>query len=148
VSAIASAGHLYLNSQAYGSDAFVSVKPIDGTFIVSTGSTATDDGRDAGVLINGQAASVNGLDASVRANGLDLNLMLTAARGTNLGTTSFSITGGGATFQIGPEVNPNGQVSIGIPNMGAATWATPRSVSSTPSRMAQQLADRQPHDGR
>lgn len=120
VSAIASGGHLYLNSQAYGSDAFVSVKPIDGTFIVSTGSTAIDEGRDAGVLINGQAASVRGLDASIRANGLDLNLLLTAQRGTIPGTTSFAITGGGATFQIGPEVNPNGQVSIGIPNMGSS----------------------------
>jgi len=120
VSAVASAGQLYLNSQAYGTDALVSVKPIDGTFIVSTGSTAIDTGRNAAVLINGQAASVNGLDASIRSNGLDLNLLLTAQAGTTLATTSFSITGGGATFQIGPEVNPNGQVSIGIPNMGSS----------------------------
>jgi len=120
VSAAASGTSVLINSQAYGDDAFVSVKPIDGTFIVATGTTTTDYGQDAGVLINGQTASVSGLEASLRANGLDLVMLLTADRGTNLGTTSFAITGGGATFQIGPEVNPNGQVSIGIPSMGSS----------------------------
>lgn len=117
---------ILLNSREYGSDAFVSVKPIDGNFIVATGSTTRDEGQDAGVLINGQQASVDGLTASLRANGLDLELDLTSDRGTRLGTTDFYITGGGATFQIGPEVNMNGQVSIGIPsvstsNLGNAT---------------------------
>ncbi len=122
VSAVASSDNkVYINSQAYGSDAMVSVKPIDGSFIVSTGSTASDDGQDAGVLINGQRASVQGLEASLRANGLDLHLLLTADRGTILGTTTFQITGGGATYQIGPEVNTSGQVSIGIPNVGSSS---------------------------
>lgn len=120
VSATLSGAYVLLNSQDYGSDALVSVKPIDGSFIVSTGSTASDIGVDASVLINGQNASVHGLEASLRANGLDLALLMTADRGTTLGTSTFAITGGGATFQIGPEVNPNGQVSIGIPNMGSS----------------------------
>jgi len=120
VSAIASGTDVIINSQNYGSDAFVSVKPVYGDFIVSTGSEAMDYGVDAGVIINGQAASVDGLEAALRANGLDLKLMLTPDRGTTLGTTSFAITGGGATFQIAPEVNPNGQVSIGIPNVGSS----------------------------
>ena len=120
VSAVASGTSVLINSQAYGDDAFVSVKPLDGTFIVATGTTTTDYGQDAGVLINGQTASVSGLEASLRANGLDLAMLLTADRGTNLGTSSFAITGGGATFQIGPEVNPNGQISIGIPSMGSS----------------------------
>jgi len=120
VSAALSGTTVLLNSQGYGSDALVSVKPIDGSFIVSTGSTAMDKGVDASVLINGQNASVRGIEASLRANGLDLTLLMTADRGTTLGTSTFAITGGGATFQIGPEVNPNGQVSIGIPNMGSS----------------------------
>ncbi|HSW45910.1 MAG TPA: flagellin [Phycisphaerae bacterium] len=120
VSAIASSdGSVYINSQAYGKDALVSVKPIDGNFIVSTGSTASDYGQDATVLINGQSASASGLQASLRANGIDVHLALTADFGTRLGTTTFQITGGGATYQIGPEVNPSGQVSIGIPNVGS-----------------------------
>jgi len=121
VSAVASSDNkVYINTQDYGSDAMVSVKPIDGTFIVSTGSTASDEGQDADVLINGQRASVQGLEASLRANGLDLHLLLTSDRGTALGTSSFQITGGGATYQIGPEVNTSGQVSIGIPNVGSS----------------------------
>lgn len=111
---------LLLNSKEYGSDAMVSVKPIDGNFIVATGSTAQDYGRDASVLINGQTARVKGLEASLRSNGLDLVLQLTADRGTRLGTTTFSITGGGATFQIGPNVTANGQVSIGIPSVATS----------------------------
>lgn len=112
--------HLKLNSQTYGSDALVSVKPLDGTFIVSAGSTEKRNGRDATVLINGQAASVDGLKASLRANGLDMVLDLTADRGTTLGTSTFTITGGGATFQIGPNVNAGGQVSIGIPSVATS----------------------------
>src|SRR5690606_5225558 len=68
----------------------------------------------------GQNARVKGLEASLRSNGLDLVLQLTADRGTTLGTTNFSITGGGATFQIGPNVNANGQVSIGIPSVATS----------------------------
>lgn len=121
VSAVASSdNNVYINSRGYGSEALVSVKPIDGDFIVSTGSTSMDRGQDATVLINGQRASVNGLEASLRSNGLDLQMLLTADRGTNLGTTNFQITGGGATYQIGPEVNTNGQVSIGIPSVGSS----------------------------
>ena len=33
---------------------------------------------------------------------------------------AFSTTPDHATFQIGPEVNPNGQVSIGLPAMGSS----------------------------
>lgn len=116
---------ILINSQEYGSDAFVSIKPIDGNFIVTTGSTTEDSGQDAGVLINGQQASSDGLVTSLRSNGLDLELHLTSDRGTNLGTSSFDITGGGATFQIGPEVNANGQVSIGIPSVATSNLGNP-----------------------
>jgi len=112
--------HLKLNSLSYGSDALVSVKPLDGTFIGAAGSTTLDRGQDATVLVNGQSAKVDGLRASLRANGLDLVVDLTAGRGTTLGTSSFYITGGGATFQIGPNVNAGGQVSIGIPSVSTS----------------------------
>ncbi len=117
---------LLLNTKTYGSDAILSVKTIEGDFIVPAGQTSRDEGADAGVLINGQSASVHGLDAQLRANGLDVDLELTTDRGTTLGTSTFDITGGGATFQLGPEINSDAQVSIGIPsvattNLGTAT---------------------------
>jgi flagellin len=116
---------LILNSQTYGENAMISVKPIEGSIQTETGTlnagnAVTDTGVDAGVLINGQTAAVDGLKATLRANGLDLELELTAARGTTLGTSTFDVTGGGATFQIGPEVNLNGQVSIGIASVGSS----------------------------
>ncbi len=125
ISGTGSTTAILINSQDYGSEAFVSVKPIDGAFIVGTGSTSLDYGQDAGVLINGQAASVNGLVASLRSNGLDLRLDLTADFGTTLGSTNFDITGGGAIFQIGPTVNANGQVSIGIPSVATSNLGGP-----------------------
>ncbi|NLX14131.1 MAG: flagellin [Phycisphaerales bacterium] len=125
ISGTGSTTAILINSQDYGADAFVSVKPIDGTFIVGTGSTSQDSGRDAGVLINGQTASVSGLVASLRSNGLDLQLHLTADRGTTLGSSEFQITGGGAIFQIGPTVNANGQVSIGIPSVATSNLGNP-----------------------
>ena len=120
VSGTGASTRILMNSTAYGSDAFVSIKAIDGDFIDAAGVTTRDEGEDAGVLINGQSAAVQGLKASLRANGLDLELQLTSDRGTTLGTSSFDITGGGATFQIGPEVNTNGQVDIGIPSMATS----------------------------
>jgi len=115
-----------LDSREYGSDAMVSVKPIDGDFRLTTGLLATgvdgiDTGQDAGVLINGQSASVNGLTAQLRSNGLDVKFELTSSFGTTLGTSQFQITGGGATFQIGPVVNSNGQVSIAIPSTSTSS---------------------------
>ena len=116
---------IQLRSQTYGSDAFVSVKPIDGDFnlasgLLTTGNEARDAGVNPTVLINGQQAAASGLEVSLRSNGLDVQLELTAGQATTAGTSTFQVTGGGATFQIGAEVNPNGQVSIGIPSVGTS----------------------------
>jgi flagellin len=115
---------LTINSQAFGSDAFVSVKPVTGNFIVAPGNESRDNGVDAGVLINGQSAAVNGLRAQVRSSGLDVQFDLSQAFGTSQTTTSFEITGGGGTFQIGPEVVAPGQLSIGIPSVATSNLGT------------------------
>jgi flagellin len=125
VSATVSGNFVVLNSQEYGSDAMVAVKPIDGTFaldsgVLATGTEATDNGQDPTVLINGQQAAADGLTAQLRNNGLDVELELTSTFATTPGTTQFQVTGGGATFQIGPVVNSNGQVSIAIPSVGTS----------------------------
>lgn len=144
VTGASTTSRVVLNSRGYGENAFLTVKPIEGSVALDVGGPLTagnllkDTGVDAGVLINGQTAAVDGLRAAIRSNGLDLVVNLTAAQGTALGTTAFDITGGGATFQIGPEVNANGQVDVGIPsvsstNLGDATVGylnTIRSVGS------------------
>ncbi len=105
-------GSLDINSTQYGSAQFVSVKSVgtSGSFV-----TGKSIGRDATVTINGTQADVNGLEASVRNGNFDVDLDLSAAFATTNGASSnFYITGGGATFQLGSEVDQQGQVQIGI----------------------------------
>jgi len=111
VSAIVSAnGDLVLNSTGYGSKNFVSVKTINGSFL-----TAKDYGVNASVNINGSQAEVDGLTASIRNGDTDISVDLTAGFGTQTAVSrNFNITGGGAKFQLGSDVNRQGQVQIGI----------------------------------
>jgi flagellin len=110
VSAIVSGGQIHFNSTAFGSDQFVSIKTISGAF-----TDGKDFGEDAEVSINGSSAEVHGLVAQVRAGDLDVSLTLDRdfAQDTT-STSSFTITGGGARFQIGSQVNRPGQIQIGV----------------------------------
>ncbi len=114
-----SATGISFSSTGYGSSEFVSVRDLTGTFNVTPGDQGDteDRGRDASVLVNGQAASVSGLTARVRNSGLDLVADLSTTFGTTIGSTTFGITGGGANFQIGSSVSTDGLVSIGIPSL-------------------------------
>jgi flagellin len=110
------ASSLVLNSTEVGSDAFVSVTPIQGNFI-NTGNANTayhDTGTDAGVLVDGQRAFVSGLRADVRTDGLDTRIYLTREFAQTLSSATFNITGGGTLFQLGPEVTPNAQIHAGL----------------------------------
>ncbi len=128
---------LYLESTTFGSDAFVTVKPVSGNFINAQNVNATlnDEGVDAAVLINGQNASVRGLRADIRANGLDARVYLTETFGQILSSSQFEITGGGAVFQIGPRIAPAGQVTLGFnsistSNLGNAVVGFLRTLAS------------------
>jgi len=118
VSAVLSAGGIRLTSTTYGSDALVSIKPLVGSFFgANTGAELRDNGVDAGVLVNGRAASVHGLRVNARGAGLDAAFDLTATFGQTLSSTVFTVTGGGSIYQISPEVSINGQVHVGIPSV-------------------------------
>jgi flagellin len=112
-------GDLQLYSTQFGSKQFVSVKTLSGAFM-----DGKDFGDDAVVSINGSAAEVEGLVASVRTGELDITLTLDRAFAQTTtppnSQTSFQITGGGARFQLGSEVNRQGQVHIGINAMSTA----------------------------
>jgi flagellin len=111
VSAALSGGALRLTSTAYGSQQFVSVTTLSGSF-----ANGKDYGQDAQVNINGAKAEVDGLTASVRSDNLDIKLDLTGTFGTTVSSsgTSFAVTGGGAKFQLGSQVNRQGQVNVGV----------------------------------
>jgi flagellin len=116
-------GNLVFNSTDYGSNAFASVQAISGTFstvdktaAVSTRSTGTD----VNVSVNGIAATGNGLEASIDTPTLDLSFSVATALASG-SSFNFSITGGGANFQIGPDVVSNEQARLGIQSVSTAS---------------------------
>jgi len=110
VSATLSGSDIRFESTSFGSAQFVSVKALAGTF----GTTvASDSGVDAGVTINGASALTDGTKVSYRSSSLDVEFELDATFNT-AGTTTFGITGGGATFALGSKVTAGDNASIGI----------------------------------
>jgi flagellin len=122
VSATISGSDLSLSSTEFGSNQFVSVKATTGTF---TTDATHATGTDAKVDVNGSAANVSGTSVSYNANGLSAQFNLYSSF-NKPGSTSFTVTGGGANFAIGSSVNSGGNASIGIQsvfttNLGNAT---------------------------
>lgn len=106
-----------LTSEHLGSRQFVSVQtlPGSGDFNLTNRDGVTDKheyGRDATATINGAASIGDGNRLTTKTSTLDLDILLADSFGE--GTTSFAITEGGALFQIGPRVNTNLQVNLGV----------------------------------
>lgn len=86
-----------------------------------------DQGRDVSALINGNLATGQGLNVSVNSGALGMNLTLQESFATQTTTspvpssTTFYITGGGAQFQLGPDVNALQQTNIGIQSVAASS---------------------------
>jgi flagellin len=118
-----------LQSADYGSEAFVSVLEMgsNGRFAVIDRNGVVNNrttGRDAGVTVNGIAATADGLKVSYGSTLLKLEMTLAedfanGSEETGLGSSDFAITEGGALFQLGPQVNPNLQENIGVKSMQA-----------------------------
>lgn len=105
-----------LESQDRGEAAFVSVSVLSGDAdFVSGGNVAKTTGTDAVVTINGQSASVDGANVNYVRNGYALSFTLAD---NTTGSRTISISGGGATFQLG--TNTNSRATIGIANLATA----------------------------
>ena len=117
VSATVSGTDLKVDSTSYGSDQFVSLKTIAGTF---NPSTTKDLGRDAAVTINGAQAQATGKTINYRSSNLDLSFDLNSTF-NKAGTDSFYITGGGATFALGSKVTETDKASIGIQSVSTGS---------------------------
>lgn len=110
VTASATATTLSLNSQEYGTKAFVRVTTLSGD---STNYTSQSDyGSNAVVSVNGQAAAVDGLNVNYNANGLSVTFALTATFNQSTGSSSFTVTDGGATFQLGSDSSTRATIGI------------------------------------
>lgn len=141
VTASASSTGITLLSNEFGKSEFVSVKVVDDAGVTGTGvgiygfetndantllTTATstfaaagngvrDLGQNVGGTINGLAATATGKTLRVNSDFLDVELTLDTASARTLDTVeAFSITGGGADFQLAGSVDIAGKVSLGI----------------------------------
>ncbi len=120
VSATVSGTDLRIESTEFGSDNFVSVKSIAGSFAVTGGASGKDYGRDAEVTINGALAQASGKSISYRSSSLDVEFDLDAS--FNLpGSDSFAVTGGGAEFSLGSKVTESDKASLGIQSVSTAS---------------------------
>ena len=117
---------IQLNSLTYGSNSFVSVKKLDNgdnfASVDALNGTAVNrnEGADVLALVNGNLALGDGLDVTLRTTTLGLELTLTSGAAQTLNTPyNFTITGGGATYQIGPSINTQQQIGFGIQSVAA-----------------------------
>ncbi len=123
VTATVSGNQLKLQSADYGSSAFVSSKALVGSFsthLADHTASSRTNGTDISARINGVEATGNGLVASLNTSTLNLSLSVNAnfLSGDNF---NFSITGGGANFQLGPDVVSQEQARLGIPSVSTTT---------------------------
>jgi flagellin len=114
VEAVNNSGVLELRSTGFGSASFVDVEVLDegigGGFEAGlSGTRAT--GTDVVANVNGVNANGSGNTLSINTTTLDLSLTVSAGSATDI---SFTINGGGAVFQLGPQVVSNQQARIGI----------------------------------
>ena len=89
------------------------------TFVGAT-NAIRDDGQDVVATINAITATSEGKVARINTDFLDLSIDLTQAGAQSAASfDAFTITGGGARFMLGPDVNVSNLVSIGIENVAA-----------------------------
>lgn len=138
VSAADLSSGIVFSSTEYGSDSFVSVRELSGGEALNFGAISNnaappaiwggnvttaerDNGKDVVVLVNGAVATGRGLDVLLRSPELDLEMTLdpTFAETVSGTSTSFDITGGGSLYQLGPIVNANQQVNVGVGSIAA-----------------------------
>jgi flagellin len=115
------ASGINFQSTGYGSSSYVSIQAQTGTF-QTTDATGADKeravGADVVATINGALTVGTGLELKLNTSSLDLDMTLSDTFG--IGKTNFAITGGGALFQLGGQVNSQQQVSIGIASVAAS----------------------------
>jgi flagellin len=126
---------IVFTSTGYGSSQFITVTSSNTTAMstrdVNGVTTGTKTGRNATVTVNGTAVQTDGLKLKVVNANLEADLTLNATMNVAAKTKTFGITGGGATFSLGAQVNTANSASVGIGNIN--TGSIGRYVDSTGS---------------
>jgi len=114
---------LELTSTQFGSAGVVGVEIISegagGTFgtAITAGGGPRAVGTDVQATVNGTIAAGNG--NQIKLNSSTLSFSFTVADGSST-AVNFNITGGGAQFQLGPDVVSNQQARLGITSLNTA----------------------------
>jgi flagellin-like hook-associated protein FlgL len=120
----ADAHRLVLESLVEGSRQWVSVRWIvGGDFRITNADGFTTDtsyGTDMKATINGMNAKADGRELTLAASTLKMSVILDK-KVTTGDRIEFSITGGGALIQMGPNVVSNQQVRFGLQSMSSAS---------------------------
>lgn len=108
-----------------GEAPFPSAATFDFNAMIASGaltSATRDGGKDVTALINGTLATGDGLSVSVNSQALSMRMILTETAATNPSTavSPFYITGGGALFQLGPQVIAQQQTNVGLQSISAS----------------------------
>ncbi len=110
---------LHLLSTGYGSAANVAIKLIaeasGGTIGNAVGQGTSAVGTDVAGTVNGVQATGQGNTLSVNTGVLGASMNIASGFTGNI---NFNITGGGALFQLGANVDSNNQARIGIQSVG------------------------------
>ncbi len=117
VSAALSGTELRLDSTDFGSDAFISATAISGDVdLVSTLQVSNKTGTNAEVYVNGQKALTDGTEIHYNGNGISFSANLAS---NTTGTRTITVTGGGATFQLGTDSASKAVLGLGNVSSGA-----------------------------
>ena len=113
-----------LTSSYYGASQFVSVTSNNTTAFTtkdtSNLATTMDKGSNATLTVNGLAATSDGLVVKVVTPNLDASFTMNVGMNVAAKSKSFGITGGGATFSLGAQVNEANLATIGIATVDTA----------------------------
>ena len=125
VTATANGTTLELTSATYGTDSVVDLQVIsEGTGTTPSGTFTTGVGQGSRQVGADIVASVNGVSATGKGNELSINTatldITTTIKAGTTGSVGFTITGGGALFQLGPDVVSNQQARLGIGSVNTA----------------------------
>ncbi len=123
-SAASTSSGVIFTSLDFGSDSFVGIRRLGSSgegFFDAQLSNQRDVGADVSAIVNGQMAVGDGLSLKISNPMLKLELLLDSSFAQQTVTDStFSITGGGARYQVGAEVKVNQQINFGISSIAAS----------------------------
>jgi flagellin-like hook-associated protein FlgL len=113
--------NLEFRSVEYGSAGIVGIEVLSegagGTFKSGLTGGPRAVGNDVQATVNGTVATGKGNNISLRTSTLSFNLTVQDGSST---AVNFNINGGGALFQLGPDVVSNQQARLGITSLNTA----------------------------